>query len=127
MADMNSSILIVDDYKTMLRIIRNILSQFGFFNVDEATNGSLALLKLKEKKYDLVIADWYMEPTNGLELLQHMKSDNMLKNIPFIMVTAESNAENVLKAKQAGVDNYIVKPFSNNTLRQKIINTLGEF
>lgn len=127
MADMNASILIVDDYKTMLRIIRNILSQFGFLNVDEATNGSLALLKLKERKYDLVISDWYMEPTNGLELLQQMKADNMLKNIPFIMVTAENNAEKVIKAKQAGIDNYIVKPFNSRTLRHKLVSILGEF
>lgn len=127
MADMNANILIVDDYKTMLRIIRNLLTQLGFNNVDEATNGSMALLKLKEKKFDLVISDWNMEPMTGLELLRNIRSDGNLSSIPFIMVTAESKSENVIAAKEAGVNNYIVKPFNAQTLKAKLISVLGPF
>jgi two-component system, chemotaxis family, chemotaxis protein CheY len=118
--DKNMNVLIVDDYKTMLRIIKNLLSQIGFSNVDEATDGGMALTKLKEKKYGLVISDWNMEPMSGYELLQKVRAEEGLKDLPFIMVTAESKTENVVAAKQAGVSNYIVKPFNAETLKQKI-------
>src|SRR3954469_14353568 len=119
--DMNMAILIVDDYKTMLRIIRNLLKQLGFENVDEATDGSTALKCLRDKEYGLVISDWNMEPMTGLQLLREVRSDGTLKHIPFIMVTAESKTENVIAAKEAGVTNYIVKPFNAETLKQKLV------
>lgn len=124
---MSLSILIVDDYKTMLRIIRNLLKQLGFHNVDEATDGAEALNKLRSKNYDLVISDWNMEPMTGYELLKEVRSDDMLKAIPFIMVTAESKTDNVIAAKKAGVNNYIVKPFNAATLKSKLTSVLGEF
>ena len=125
--DKNMPILIVDDYKTMLRIIRNLLKQIGFDNVEEATDGSQALQKLREKKYELVISDWNMEPMTGIELLREVRSDDNLKKMPFIMVTAESKTENVVIAKEAGVSNYIVKPFNAATLKSKLTGVLGEF
>ncbi|WP_232302800.1 response regulator [Elstera litoralis] len=120
-------ILIVDDYKTMLRIIRNLLKQLGFDNVDEATDGSTALARLREKNYGLVISDWNMEPMTGLQLLREVRSDAKLKHIPFVMVTAESKTENVIAAKEAGVTNYIVKPFNAETLKQKLVAVFGNF
>ncbi len=127
MVDMNINILIVDDYKTMLRIIRSLLNQIGFNNVDEEINGEAALAKLKEKKYELIISDWNMEPMTGLELLKNVRADEELRNIPFIMITAESKTENVIAAKQAGVNNYIVKPFNAETLKAKLVSVLGAF
>lgn len=125
--DMNMHVLIVDDYKTMLRIIRNLLKQLGFNNIDEATDGSMALQMLREGNYGLVISDWNMEPMTGLQLLREVRSDDRLKALPFIMVTAESKSENVVAAKQAGVSNYIVKPFNAETLKSKIVTVIGEF
>ncbi|HVJ41509.1 MAG TPA: response regulator [Dongiaceae bacterium] len=125
--DMNMSILIVDDYKTMLRIIRNLLKQLGFSNVDEATDGSMALQKLRDKDYGLVISDWNMEPMTGIQLLREVRADNRLKTLPFIMITAESKTENVVAAKEAGVNNYIVKPFNAATLKTKLTTVLGNF
>ncbi len=125
--DKNMPILIVDDYKTMLRIIRNLLKQLGFDNVDEATDGSTALQRLREKNYGLVISDWNMEPMTGLQLLREVRNDAKLKHIPFVMVTAESKTENVIAAKEAGVTNYIVKPFNAETLKQKLVAVFGNF
>lgn len=126
--DKNMNILIVDDYTTMLRIIKNLLKQLGFNNVDEATDGSMALDKIKGKKYGLVISDWNMEPMTGLDLLKHVRGSNdNFKDVPFIMITAESKTENVVAAKQAGVSNYIVKPFNAETLKAKIASVLGDF
>jgi two-component system, chemotaxis family, chemotaxis protein CheY len=113
-------VLIVDDYNTMIRIIRNLLRQLGFQQVDDATDGSSALAKMRERKYGLVISDWNMEPMTGYELLQQVRSDPGLFDTPFIMVTAESKTENVIAAKKAGVNNYIVKPFNAQTLKSKI-------
>jgi two-component system chemotaxis response regulator CheY len=124
-ANSNMNVLIVDDYKTMLRIIRNLLKQIDFENVEEASDGVEALAKLQAGNFDLIISDWNMEPMTGLQLLQHVRSDPKLKTIPFIMVTAESKTENVIVAKQAGVSNYIVKPFNAETLRAKIQKVLG--
>ena len=123
--DKDMPILIVDDYKTMLRIIRNLLKQLDFNNIDEATDGNTALEKLKDKTYGLVISDWNMQPMTGLELLRAVRADGGLKQTPFIMITAESKTENVIAAKEAGVNNYIVKPFNAETLKSKIESVLG--
>ena len=126
--DMNMNVLIVDDYNTMLRIIKNLLKQLGFRNVDEATDGEMALEKVKNKAYGLIISDWNMEPMTGLDLLKAVRgSTEPYQNVPFIMVTAESKTENVVAAKQAGVNNYIVKPFNAQTLKTKMTAVLGEF
>ena len=125
--DMKMNVLIVDDYKTMLRIVGNLLKQLGFSNIDEATDGATALEKLRQKPYGLVISDWNMEPMTGLQLLKEVRSDIKLKTVPFIMVTAESKPENVVAAKQAGVNNYIVKPFNAATLKMKISSVIGDF
>lgn len=124
---LNMSILIVDDYKTMLRIIRNLLKQLGFNNVDEAMDGSAALQKLRAKEYGLVISDWNMEPMSGIDLLKEVRADNKLQGVPFIMITAESKTENVVAAKEAGVNNYIVKPFNAATLKEKLSSVIGDF
>lgn len=125
--DMNMRVLIVDDYKTMLRIIRNLLKQIGFNNVEEASDGSAALDIMRNDQIDLVISDWNMEPMTGLQLLKEVRADDNLKDTPFIMVTAESKTENVVAAKQAGVSNYIVKPFNAETLKTKLESVLGPF
>ncbi len=125
--DKNMPVLVVDDYKTMLRIIRNLLNQLNFTNVHEATDGGTALSKLRDNKFGLVISDWNMEPMTGLQLLREVRADANLKDTPFIMITAESKTENVIAAKEAGVSNYIVKPFNAGTLKTKITSVLGEF
>jgi two-component system chemotaxis response regulator CheY len=125
--DKNLPILIVDDYKTMLRIVRNLLKQIGFDNVDEATDGAMALSMLRAKAYGLVISDWNMEPMTGLQLLREVRADSKLSAVPFIMITAESKTENVIAAKEAGVSNYIVKPFNAETLKSKLQSVLGAF
>ena len=125
--DKNMSILIVDDYKTMLRIIRNLLNQLNFSNVEEAGDGNMALQKLRSNSIGLVISDWNMEPMTGLQLLREVRADEDLKDTPFIMITAESKTENVVAAKEAGVSNYIVKPFNAETLRNKLVSVLGDF
>lgn len=125
--DKNMPILIVDDYKTMLRIMRNLFSQLGFNNVDEATDGQMAWKMLEEKRYKMVLSDWNMEPMTGLDLLKNMRADKRFERTPFIMVTAETKAENVLIAKKEGVNNYIVKPFNVATLKSKLMAVIGEF
>lgn len=127
MVDKNMSILIVDDYRTMLRIVRNLLKQIGFDNVDEATDGGMAWSMLQSKSYDMVVSDWNMEPVSGMELLKQVRADARFKAMPFIMITAESKPENVIAAKQAGVSNYIVKPFNADTLKAKLTSVLGPF
>jgi two-component system chemotaxis response regulator CheY len=118
--DLSMPILVVDDYNTMIRIIRNLLRQLGFENIDDAPDGSIALSKMHLKQYGLIISDWNMEPMTGYELLKQVRSDPTISRTPFIMVTAESKTENVVAAKQAGVNNYIVKPFNADTLKSKI-------
>jgi two-component system chemotaxis response regulator CheY len=125
--DMSMPILIVDDYKTMLRIIRNLLKQLGFNTVDEAADGSAALAKMRTRDYGLVISDWNMEPMTGFQLLKEVRADDSLKATPFIMITAESKTDNVVAAKKEGVNNYIVKPFNAATLKTKISAVLGDF
>jgi two-component system chemotaxis response regulator CheY len=122
------NVLIVDDYSTMLRIIRNLLKQLGFNNVDEASDGRMALERINEKPYGLVISDWNMEPMTGLDLLKSIRQSAAgYKDIPFIMVTAESKTENVIEAKKAGANNYVVKPFNAETLKSKMVSVIGEF
>jgi len=125
--DMNMKILIVDDYNTMLRILKNLLKQLGFHNVKDALDGTQALSMLNSEKFDFIISDWNMEPMTGIELLREVRKSDKLKHIPFIMITAESKTEKVITAKQAGVSNYIVKPFNAETLKGKIASVLGAF
>ncbi|MEQ8664746.1 MAG: response regulator [Rhodospirillales bacterium] len=125
--DMNMKVLIVDDYKTMLRILRNLLKQLNFNNIEEATDGSMALDLLRQDSFGLVISDWNMEPMTGIDLLRKVRADDSLKHLPFVMITAESKSENVIAAKQAGVSNYIVKPFNAETLKTKLVSVLGPF
>jgi len=123
--DPSMPVLVVDDYKTMIRIIRNLLKQLGFANVDEASDGTSALSMMREKDYGLIIPDWNMEPMTGYELLREVRADDRLSRTPFIMVTAESKTDNVIAAKKAGVNNYIVKPFNAATLKSKIDAIFG--
>ena len=125
--DLNMPILVVDDYATMVKIIRNLLTQIGFTNIDDAHNGSAALAKIKAKTYGLVLSDWNMDEMTGIELLAQVRADPANAKLPFIMVTAESKTENIIAAKQAGVSNYIVKPFNAVTLKQKIEAVFGPF
>ena len=125
--DKNMQILVVDDYNTMLRILKNLLKQLGFNNVDQAMDGAEALQKLNASAFDFIISDWNMEPMTGIELLRQVRGNEKLKHIPFIMITAESKTENVIAAQQAGVSNYIVKPFNAETLKGKIESVIGAF
>jgi two-component system chemotaxis response regulator CheY len=123
--DRRTPILVVDDYKTMVRIVRNLLHQLGFEDVDEANDGASALAKLRARRFGLVISDWAMEPMDGLELLRQVRADPHLKTLPFIMITAENRTERVAKAKQAGANGYIVKPFTAETLSDRITRVMG--
>jgi two-component system chemotaxis response regulator CheY len=118
--DSSTPILVVDDYSTMVRIIRNLLKQLGLENVEDANDGAAALAMMRGKKYGLVISDWNMEPMTGYDLLKEVRTNPELSQTPFIMITAESKTENVIAAKRAGVSNYIIKPFSAATLKTKI-------
>jgi two-component system chemotaxis response regulator CheY len=111
-------VLVVDDFPTMRRIIKNLLKQLGYENVDEAENGEDALKKLKNGDYKFVVSDWNMPVMEGIELLRHVRSDPQLKDIPFLMVTAEAEKEKVIEAIKLGVDNYIVKPFTGEILKE---------
>jgi len=121
----STTVLVVDDYATMRKIVRNLLVQIGYTKIEEAADGVAALAKLREAKVGLVICDWNMEPMTGLQLLKEIRADAKLNAIPFIMVTAESKTENVVAAKQAGVNGYLVKPFNADTLKKKIESVLG--
>jgi two-component system, chemotaxis family, chemotaxis protein CheY len=118
--DPSMPVLVVDDYSTMVRIIRNLLRQLGFADVDDARDGASALVKMRSRRYGLVISDWNMEPMTGFDLLRQVRADPDLEATPFIMVTAESKTDNVIAARKAGVNNYIVKPFNAQTLKTKI-------
>jgi two-component system, chemotaxis family, chemotaxis protein CheY len=124
--DLSMPVLVVDDYNTMIRILRNLLKQLGFQDIDDAADGSAALAKMRDKKYGLIISDWNMEPMTGYDLLKEVRNDPGLARTPFIMVTAESKTENVIAAKKAGVNNYIVKPFNAQTLQSKIEAVFAE-
>lgn len=123
--DMSIPILVVDDYRTMARIIRNLLRNIGFSDIDEAADGSEALERLGERDYGLIISDWNMLPMTGYEFLQRVRASERHSKLPFLMVTAESRPENVIAAKKAGASNYIVKPFTADVLRAKIESVLG--
>jgi two-component system chemotaxis response regulator CheY len=123
--DPNIKILIVDDFSTMRKIIRNILTQLGFKNILEADDGTTALEILKKEKVDLIISDWNMPKMSGLELLKAVRSDENLKDIPFVMVTAEAQKENILEAIKYKVNQYIVKPFTPETLKEKLEKVFG--
>lgn len=120
MPDLKMKILVVDDFSTMRRIVRNILKQLGYSNIEEAEDGDVALTRLKLDRYGLVISDWNMPNMTGIELLKNIRSDSALKDIPVLMVTAEAKQENVIVAIQSGVNNYIVKPFTAEVLKEKI-------
>lgn len=113
-------VLVVDDHGTMRRVLRSQLQQLGFLNVDEASSGSEALVKLRKQRYGLIFSDWHMEEVTGLDLLKTVRGDPGLHHLPFIMVTSESRTENVIAARKAGVDGYIVKPFDPAMLKAKI-------
>ena len=118
--DFNMPVLVVDDYRTMVRIIRNFLRQLGFEDVDGASDGSAALEMMRDKDYELVISDWNMAPMTGYDLLREVRKDDDLSRARFIMVTADGTSENQVAAKRAGVNDYILKPFNAATLRSKI-------
>jgi two-component system chemotaxis response regulator CheY len=118
-------VLVVDDFATMRKIIKNILTQLGFKNIYEADDGTTALEVLKKEKIDLIISDWNMPKMNGLELLKTVRSDPNLKDTLFIMVTAEAQKDNVIEAIKHGVNQYIVKPFTPETLKEKLEKVLG--
>ena len=124
--DRNMPVLVVDDYQTMVQIIRNLLKQLGFTSVDEASDGSAALDMMRQKQYGLVLSDWQMEPMTGFELLREVRADDLLSRTPFIMVTAEARTDKMIAAKEAGANNYIVKPVNAATLKSKIDAVFGE-
>lgn len=119
-ADPNMKILVVDDMSTMRRIVKNILKQLGFANMDEAENGQEALQKLRADTFGFVVSDWNMPVMPGIEMLRAIRADEKLKHIPVLMVTAEAQKENLIEAIQAGVNNYVVKPFTAETMQEKI-------
>lgn len=124
--DKTMNVLVVDDYKSMIRIVRGLLNQLGFNNVDEAMDGPSALSMIRSKDYGLVLSDWNMQPMTGLELLKEVRAEARTRALPFVMVTAEAKAENVVAARQAGVNNYVIKPFTLAVLKQKLTTVLGE-
>ena len=124
--DKSMNVLVIDDYKTMIRIVRNLMDQLGFKNVDEAADGATALNMIRNKDYGLVLSDWNMQPMTGFDLLKAVRADERTKTLPFVMVTAEAKTENVIAARQAGCNNYIIKPFTLAMLKQKLTNVLGE-
>lgn len=119
-ADPNMKIMVVDDMSTMRRIVKNVLKQLGFTNVEEAENGKEALEKLKNDAYGFVVSDWNMPVMTGIDMLRAIRADAALKQIPVLMVTAEAQKENIIEAVQAGVSNYIVKPFTAEALQDKM-------
>jgi len=120
MADKNMSFLVVDDFPTMRRIVRSLLKELGFTNVDEAEDGQDALNKLRSGKFEFVVSDWNMPNLDGLEMLKEIRQDNALKDLPVLMVTAEAKKENIIAAAQAGANGYVVKPFTAATLEEKL-------
>ncbi|WP_148862351.1 chemotaxis response regulator CheY [Marinobacter fonticola] len=118
--DKNMKILIVDDFSTMRRIIKNLLRDLGFTNTDEADDGNTALPMLKSGKYDFLVTDWNMPGMSGFELLQAVRADANLKSLPVLMVTAEAKRDQIVAAAQAGVNGYVVKPFTAAVLKEKI-------
>jgi two-component system chemotaxis response regulator CheY len=122
-----TSILVVDDYKTMRTIVISLLNQIGFNQIDEASDGAEALEKLKNKQYGLIFSDWNMTPVSGIEFLKNARALPNYKDVPFIMITAETTIDNLTQAKAAGVTNYIAKPFTAKTLKEKLEKVFGQF
>ncbi len=120
MPDKNMKFLVVDDFSTMRRIVRNLLKELGFTNVDEAEDGVVALQKLKTGAFEFVVSDWNMPNMTGIELLRAIRADDSLKHLPVMMVTAEAKKENIIEAAQAGANGYVVKPFTAATLEEKL-------
>lgn len=120
MADKNMKFLVVDDFSTMRRIVRNLLKELGFTNVEEAEDGVVALQKLKGGNFEFVVSDWNMPNMTGIELLRNIRADPQLKTLPVMMVTAEAKKENIIEAAQAGANGYVVKPFTAATLEEKL-------
>jgi two-component system chemotaxis response regulator CheY len=120
MADPKMKFLVVDDFSTMRRIVRNLLKELGYTNVDEAEDGAMALSKLKNEQFDFVISDWNMPVMNGLDMLKSIRADANLAKLPVLMVTAEAKKENIIAAAQAGANGYVVKPFTAATLDEKL-------
>lgn len=121
MADQNLKFLVVDDFSTMRRIVRNLLKELGYSNADEAEDGVIALAKLRNEHFDFVVSDWNMPNMDGLVLLQSIRADAALASLPVLMVTAEAKKENIIAAAQAGANGYIVKPFTAATLDEKLV------
>lgn len=120
MADPKTKFLVVDDFSTMRRIVRNLLKELGYSNVDEAEDGAMALSKLKNESFDFVISDWNMPNMDGLEMLKQIRADAAIAKLPVLMVTAEAKKENIIAAAQAGASGYVVKPFTAATLDEKL-------
>ncbi|GAB3671622.1 chemotaxis response regulator CheY [Salinisphaera aquimarina] len=120
MADKNLSFLVVDDFSTMRRIVRNLLKELGYANVEEAEDGAEALERLRGGNFQFVVSDWNMPNLDGLEMLKQIRADDRLKSLPVLMVTAEAKKENIIAAAQAGASGYVVKPFSAATLEEKL-------
>ena len=120
MADPKTKFLVVDDFSTMRRIVRNLLKELGYSNVDEAEDGAMALSKLKSEQFDFVISDWNMPVMDGLDMLKQIRADSTLSKVPVLMVTAEAKKENIIAAAQAGANGYVVKPFTAATLDEKL-------
>ncbi|HEY8085962.1 MAG TPA: chemotaxis response regulator CheY [Methylophilaceae bacterium] len=120
MPDKNMKFLVVDDFSTMRRIIRNLLKELGFTNVDEAEDGVAALNKLQSGRFEFVVTDWNMPNMTGLELLRNIRQDPLIKDLPVLLVTAEAKRENIVAAAQSGANGYIVKPFTATTLEEKL-------
>ncbi len=120
MADPKTKFLVVDDFSTMRRIVRNLLKELGYANVDEAEDGAMALSKLKNENFDFVISDWNMPNMDGLEMLKNIRADTAIGKLPVLMVTAEAKKENIIAAAQAGANGYVVKPFTAATLDEKL-------
>jgi two-component system, chemotaxis family, chemotaxis protein CheY len=125
MVNINMKILVVDDSATMRRIVTNVLSMLGFSNITLAIDGTEALQLLVSDDFDLIVSDWSMEPVSGMDLLKHVRKDGKLKNLPFIMLSGESDKKSIIATMKNGVSEYIVKPFSKETLRSKIQNIFG--
>ncbi len=123
--DLKMKVLIVDDFATMRRILRNILKQIGFTNIVEADDGNTALKELQKEKIDLILCDWNMPQMPGIDLLKTLKADEQLKGIPFVMVTAEAQKDNIIEAVKTGVSSYIVKPFTAETVSEKLKKIFG--
>lgn len=127
MTDKNMRFLVVDDFSTMRRIVRNLLKELGFSNVEEAEDGQIALHKLRSSQFDFIVSDWNMPNMTGIELLKQVRTDPTLKHLPFLMVTAEAKKENIIEAATAGASGYIVKPFTAATLDEKLAKIFQNF